>query len=182
MGKALQIIDGIARQANVSLIASIYDETYTVPGGGLSPGSTITLPSSGNYKSSELRVFRGGQFWEPTIDYDYVGAGPTRTQITIVDELTAGELIRFRINQAADPLTIYDEVIVVGPGGILAGTNITLPNSGSYTDVEMEIYLDGQFLEPTIDYNYVGASAPRTQVQMTFDLLENERLRIRKGD
>lgn len=182
MGKALQIVNGISRQAEVSAIVTIYDATYTVGAGGLPVNSVLTLPNSGNYKSTELRVFLQGQFLEPAIDYTYVGSGATRNQITMLQALVQGDSIRFRINKSADPLTIYDQTIAVGPGGILSGTSITLPNSTTYYDVELELYLDGQFLQPTIDYNYVGATPPRTQIQLTFDVLETERLRFRLGD
>jgi hypothetical protein len=182
MGKALQIINGIARQAEVSAIVTIYDETITVGEGGLPEFSTLTLPDSGNYKSLELRVFVNGQFLGADVDYEYVGNGGTRTQVLMYEALNQSDKVRFRINKSADPLVIYDQTLVIGQGGISAGTNITLPNGAEYNDVELEVYLDGQFLEPTIDYNYVGVTPPRTQIQLTFDVLQNERLRFRFGD
>lgn len=75
---------------------------------------------------------------------------------------------------------IYAQTTVVS-GTVTAGTSLTLPASGSYTDVELKMELNGQLLEPVIDYNYVG-SAPRTQIQMTFDLVDGDRLLFRKGD
>lgn len=75
---------------------------------------------------------------------------------------------------------IYRQVFIPG-GTVTAGTNITLPSSGSYTDAELKLELNGQLLESTIDYNYVG-SAPRTQFQLTFDLVLGDRLKIEKGD
>lgn len=75
---------------------------------------------------------------------------------------------------------IYDQTSVIS-GTVTAGTNITLPSSGSYTDAELKIDLNGIDLEPVIDYNYVG-SAPRTQVQLTFDAVDGDRLRFKKGD
>jgi len=72
----------------------------------------------------------------------------------------------------------YDEVVVVPSLGYLAPETITLPNSQTYIGDELQVFLDGQRLEVNIDFNYVG-SAPRTQIQTTFDLLGGERLRFR---
>lgn len=74
----------------------------------------------------------------------------------------------------------YDETLVVNAGGITTGTPITLPNSGSYTGDELEVFLNGQFLEPVIDFNIEGVSPPYTQISLTFDVNEGERLRFRK--
>lgn len=68
----------------------------------------------------------------------------------------------------AGSANIYDEIITLG-SNITSGTPVTLPNSGTYTDKDLEVYLRGQRLSPVLDYNYVG-SAPRTQVTFTFDL------------
>lgn len=62
----------------------------------------------------------------------------------------------------------YDETYTVN-SDISANTPITLPNSGTYTSSELEVWLRGIRLTPVIDYNYVG-SPPRTQVSFTFDL------------
>lgn len=77
--------------------------------------------------------------------------------------------------------TIYDErlTIVAGApansnemtGPVNAGVNVTLPDSGSYTGLELQIYLNGDRLESVADYAYVGGSPPRTQVQFTFGLV-----------
>jgi len=76
--------------------------------------------------------------------------------------------------------SIYDETYTVS-GTITTGTAITLPASETYTDVELKVYLNGVFLEPVLDYNYVS-SPPRTQIQMTFDLVDTDLLRFKKGD
>jgi hypothetical protein len=75
-------------------------------------------------------------------------------------------------------VTVYDEVVTVPNGGWTAPQNITLPESQTYIASELQVFLDGQRLEANIDYNYVG-SAPRTQIQTTFDLLGGERIRFR---
>lgn len=176
MGKALQLIRGMPRMAEVSGISSVYDQTLLMAA-DYAANTQFTLPLARTYSSVELEVFRNGQFLESVIDYTYVGSIP-RTQITLLSEIITGERLRFRIPMGADALTIYDEIVVVGGGGITAGTSITLPSAKTYQDAELAVYLDGQFLEPTIDYTYVGL-APRTQIQMTFDLLSGERLRLR---
>lgn len=66
---------------------------------------------------------------------------------------------------------------IVGP--IAANTSITVPNSIEYTDAELNIFFEGQKLIPALDYTYVG-SAPRTQVQFTFELLVGDLLFFEK--
>lgn len=78
------------------------------------------------------------------------------------------------------PGDIYDETTLMG-APVTAGVSITLPASETYEDKELKIELNGQLLEAVIDYNYVG-SIPRTQIQMTFDLVVGDRLRFKKGD
>ena len=175
---ALKLVNGIPRMQIIAATSgAVYDKTYTVPGGGISAGTPITLPDAGTYEDIDLEVFRGGQFLEPGgIDYNYVGSG-TRTQITLTEDLSEGELIRFRVEDAA--LTIYDETTVVGAGGISTGTSITLPGGGDYVGDDLEVFLNGEFMDQGIDWSTVGA-APRTQIQMTFDLVEGDRLRFRK--
>lgn len=74
-------------------------------------------------------------------------------------------------------VTIYNEVLSVGTT-ITAGTNVTLPASGTYTSEELEVYLNGQRLSVSEDYNYVG-SPPRTQVAFTFDLISGDKVMFR---
>jgi hypothetical protein len=175
---ALKLVNGVPRMREVSNAGTgIYDDTYVVGPGGLTASTAITLPNGGTYDDSDLEVFIGGQFLEPGgVDYNYVGSGPDRTQISFVENLLEGERIHFRTENANVP--IYDEVLVVGGGGITTGSNITLPNGGTYEGVDLEIYLNGEFLEKDLDWNQVG-SIPRTQIQMTFDLVQNDRLRFR---
>lgn len=78
-----------------------------------------------------------------------------------------------------DAGNVYDETILVGVGGITTGVDITLPASGDFEGDELEIYLNGDFMEPGIDYNYVGGGPTFTQIEMTFDLVEGDRLRFR---
>lgn len=78
--------------------------------------------------------------------------------------------------EGASP-TIYDEIYSVG-SKITTGTSVTLPNSGTYDSANLEVYLNGQRLAVTEDYTYVS-TPPRTQVQFTFDLLANDKVRFR---
>lgn len=75
--------------------------------------------------------------------------------------------------------TIYDENVTIGGGGLTTGSPLSLPSSQTYNSSELEVYLNNVRLTPVLDYNYVGGSAPRTQVTFTFDLLVNEVVRFR---
>ena len=91
------------------------------------------------------------------------------------------------ITVSASP-AIYDERLEVvasgaGAGEINAadaetGDPVTLPSAKTYTSDELEIYLNGQRLEDTVDYSYVS-SPPRTQISFTFDLVAGDVIRFR---
>lgn len=66
---------------------------------------------------------------------------------------------------------------ILGP--IAPNTSITIPSSITYTDSDLNIYLNGTRLIPSIDYNYVGV-APRTQVSFTFQLIPGDSLFFEK--
>lgn len=90
--------------------------------------------------------------------------------------LSAGVLKSF--DESGSP-TIYDQNAVIGGGGLTTGVGLTLPSGQTYDSQELEVYLNNVRLTPILDYNYVGASPPRTQVSFTFDLLANEVVRFR---
>jgi len=90
--------------------------------------------------------------------------------------LSAGALRSF--DESSSPV-IYDQNSVIGGGGLTTGSPLTLPSSQTYDSQELEVYLNNVRLTPVLDYNYVGASAPRTQVSFTFDLLAAEVVRFR---
>lgn len=79
----------------------------------------------------------------------------------------------------ASGVTIYDQRYAVS-GPITAGIPVTLPASQTYSNSELQIYLNGDRLEATYDYNYVG-SIPRTQVTFTFALVSNDAVDFRIG-
>lgn len=83
-------------------------------------------------------------------------------------------------------VSIYDERLTIVSGApansnqmtgpVNAGVSVTLPNSGIYSGLELEIYLRGQRLEYLVDYTYVGAGSSKTQVQFTFGLVVDDTL------
>lgn len=74
--------------------------------------------------------------------------------------------------------SVYEGVFVAS-GTVTAGTSVTLPESATYTDEDLSIYFNGQRLNYTEDYTYVG-SPPRTQVQFTFDIYDGEIVTFRR--
>jgi hypothetical protein len=77
-------------------------------------------------------------------------------------------------------VAIYDQQLTIVSGSpansnqmtgpVNAGVSVTLPQSGTYSSAELQVQLNGQQLEPVLDYTYVG-SGTRTQVQFTFQLV-----------
>lgn len=58
---------------------------------------------------------------------------------------------------------------------VITGTSVTIPGGQSYTGEQLEVYLNGQRLKLTDDYNSVSS----TQVNFTFDLLVGDKVRYR---
>lgn len=81
----------------------------------------------------------------------------------------------------ATSVAIYDQRLTIVSGApadsnektgpVTTGSSVTLPQSGTYSGLELEIYHSGQRLDYIFDYAYVGAGSGKTQVQFTFDLL-----------
>lgn len=80
--------------------------------------------------------------------------------------------------------TIYEETLTVVASGaganeingpVTAGTNVTLPNSGTYSSAELEIWFAGDRLQPIYDYNYESS----TEVSFTFQLEVDDILTFR---
>lgn len=87
----------------------------------------------------------------------------------------------------ASSITIYDQSLTVVASGaganqingpVTGGTSVTIPGSQTFTSAELQVYLNGDRLEPLFDYTYVG-SPPRTQLQFTFQLEVGDRLDFR---
>lgn len=66
----------------------------------------------------------------------------------------------------------YNEVIDVA-SDISAGTPVTLPNSGTYEDKEILIFVNGKYIQLGEGWNLVGV-APRTQVSFSDDILTGD--------
>lgn len=88
---------------------------------------------------------------------------------------------RMRTISTTNPIA-YQEAILVPDGGISSGTEITIPNSQTYDDVDLKVYLNGQYLEVNVDYNYVinGGSVanPKNKITLLFDLDKDERIQF----
>lgn len=80
------------------------------------------------------------------------------------------------VEESASPV-IYDESITLA-SALSTGTPVTLPNSKTYEDDELEVYLNGQRMEVAIDFTYEG-TIPRTQISFTFDLEIDDIVRFR---
>lgn len=81
-------------------------------------------------------------------------------------------------------VSIYDQRITVVSGApvgnqitgpVSPGTNVTLPSAETYNSSELKIYLNGQKLKATVDWNTVG-SVPRTQVTFVDTLQVGDKL------
>lgn len=83
--------------------------------------------------------------------------------------------------------TIYEQAISVVASGaganqingpVTSGTAITLPNSQTYSDIDLEVYLNGDRVAYLSDYVYVSSGA-RTQISFTFDLVVGDYITFR---
>ena len=99
MARFLRLSNGIPRSFDESGTVTIYDQLYTVPGGGITAGVNVTLPSSGTYTSDELEVYLNGQRLREGADYSYIGS-PPRTQVAFTFNLLATEQVRFRVDRS----------------------------------------------------------------------------------
>jgi hypothetical protein len=89
-----------------------------------------------------------------------------------------------RMSLAPGVTTLYDQQLTVisgtpansnqVQGPLTAGTDVTLPNSQTYTGAELQVTLNGLNLEPVGDYTYSGAGAPYSKVAFTFALLVSD--------
>jgi hypothetical protein len=84
----------------------------------------------------------------------------------------------------ANGTSIYDESLLVVASGavvgqvngpITTGAPVTLPLGKTYTAYELEVYLNGQRLEDSIDYAFNSS----TTVVFTFDIIVGDLIRFR---
>lgn len=110
MGKFLRLAFGVARSFDEAITTTIYDQQLKVvsgaPGnpneitGPINAGVNVSLPISGTYTSAELQINMNGQQLEPVLDYNYVGAGPVRTQVAFTFQLVVDDILDFRVDRA----------------------------------------------------------------------------------
>ena len=81
-------------------------------------------------------------------------------------------------DEGGGSVSIYDQEVTIGGSGLATGSPLSLPASQTYTGDELDLYLNGQFIDSVLDYNYYGSGAPYTQVSFTFDLLDTDRIRF----
>ena len=96
------------------------------------------------------------------------------------------ELVNGLPRMKAEPssVVVYDQTLLVVASGagagqingpIAAGVPVTLPSAKTYTDVELEVYINDLRLVPTYDYSYYSG----TQVAFTFELITSDLIRFR---
>jgi hypothetical protein len=108
MAKKLALVDGLPRMVNEAGSTTIYDQPLTIVASGaganemngpVNAGVSVTLPSSGEYNSTELQIFLNGTRLEAVFDYNYVGS-IMRTQVQFTFGLVVGDVLVFRIDRA----------------------------------------------------------------------------------
>ena len=80
-------------------------------------------------------------------------------------------------------LPSYDESIYYS-SGLTANTNITLPNSGSFTDAsakDLLVILNDRVAEVTRDFDVVGAGPTYTQIKFIYALNNDSVVRFKKN-
>lgn len=159
---------------------TIYDKTYEVTE-TITAGTAVSLPDNKEYNSDELQVWINGQRASSNYDYSFVGSIP-RTQVSFSEDLQNGDKIRFYISRNySDTPNIYDETleVVSGTAGtgeiqgpISTGTLIALPNEQEYGSTDLQVYLNGSFMDAPFDINYESS----TEISFTFDILVGDRI------
>lgn len=110
MSNFIQGVAGRLKAAPVVVAGSKPEETTLkvvsgAPGnvneitGPIAAGTPITLPDSVTYEDTDLQVFFNGQQVDVVSEYNYEGAGPTRTQISFTFDLEVGDDMSFRVDK-----------------------------------------------------------------------------------
>ena len=82
----------------------------------------------------------------------------------------------------ASTLPSYDESIYYS-SGLVANTNITLPNSGSFSSAsakDLLVILNDRVIESGRDFDVVGAGPTFTQIKFVYDLSNDSVVRFRR--
>lgn len=95
-----------------------------------------------------------------------------------------GGSLRLATVVVAKPNETVLNVVASSPGAneiagpISAGTPVTIPDSVTYEDTDLQVFLNGQQLDSVSDFNYEGTGT-RTQVSFTFELIEGDNITFR---
>lgn len=87
------------------------------------------------------------------------------------------------INGLPVQLAAYDESIYYS-SGLTANTNITLPNSGSYTHAsakDLLVVVNDRVAEVTRDFDVVGAGPTYTQLKFIYNLPNDSVVRFKQN-
>lgn len=144
--------------------------------------------------SNQLEIFLNGLYQRRGIDWDEVGSvDDESTLFELLVDYEIGDLVVFRIDTGTlgptdtgniGSSSIYDnslEVVASGAGAgeingpILAGNPITLPASKTYVGDELQVYLNGNFTEPGIDYTAFSS----TEIAFLYDINVGDLVRFR---
>jgi hypothetical protein len=82
----------------------------------------------------------------------------------------------------ASTLPSYDESIYYS-SGLVANTNITLPNSGSFSSAsakDLLVILNDRVVESGRDFDVVGAGPTYTQIKFIYNLSNDSVVRFRR--
>lgn len=94
MSKVLKLVNGEPKMVAISVAdTSIYNGQLNVAS-PITAGTSVTLPSSGTYNSTELNIFLNGARLYFTEDYTHVGSAP-RTQVQFLFDLVVGDQLLF---------------------------------------------------------------------------------------
>ena len=137
----------------LTLVNGIPRMTSIAAGGG-----SLTVKDQGTTIDTDVSVI------------DFTGSPATASQTA------PGEVEVAIAGVAVSEPAIYDETIditQITP----AGTAITLPNSQTYEGDELEVWYEGQRVDVTRDFNYVG-SGSKTQITFVEDLMPGDTIRL----
>lgn len=104
MAFTLALVNALPRMTLESASPVIYDQNLEVVASGagagqingpINAGTSVSLPSAQMYTGAELEIYLGLDRLRPILDYSYASS----TQVQFTFQLTAGDLLRFRIDR-----------------------------------------------------------------------------------
>jgi len=72
----------------------------------------------------------------------------------------------------------YDETYLVPDGGLAANALITLPSLGTYKSTDLKVFRNGVLWEVEQQFDYVGESEDKDQIEILYPLDAGERIRF----